>query len=288
MQLPRPNRPCPKSKQRQIISIIWEKEVAVSNQTLEHSLNAFQTRLRNEQAEHARDVFFAGFASPCVSIAWKRVFDIVASVMALVFLSPLIVLTACLIKLTSRGPVVFQQERVGINRRVRDRRQINHGFRYGERRTREKRTLFNFGKPFILYKFRTMRQYAENGHPQWAVKDDPRVTPLGRVLRKSRIDEIPQFINVIRGDMSIVGPRPERVFFMGMAESDIPGFHLRLRTKPGITGLAQIELGYTDDTEGLKKKLAYDLRYIKALSIWGDLKIVLKTFGVVLTGKGAH
>lgn len=257
-------------------------------QTLKQSLNAFQSRLSNEQAEQARDVFFAELVNPYYTITWKRVFDITASILALIVLSPLLFLTAMLVKTTSRGPVFFKQERIGINRRVRDRRRSHRQTTAAQRRSGERRTLLNYGKPFIMYKFRTMREFAENGNPLWASENDPRITPIGKILRKSRIDEIPQFVNVIRGDMSIVGPRPERAFFIGMAEKDVPGFHLRLRTKPGITGLAQVELGYTNNTEGLKKKLRFDIQYIKGLTIWTDLKIVLKTFAVVLTGKGAH
>jgi lipopolysaccharide/colanic/teichoic acid biosynthesis glycosyltransferase len=257
-------------------------------QTLKQSLNAFQTRLHHERAEQARDVFFAGLVNPYYHITWKRVFDVVASILALIFLSPLMALTAGIVKITSRGPVLFQQERVGINRRVRDRRRSHRPIFDEQLRSRERRTVLNYGKPFTLYKFRTMREYAENGNPVWASKNDPRITSIGKILRKSRIDEIPQFVNVIRGDMSIVGPRPERAFFIGMAEKDVPGFQLRLRTKPGITGLAQVELGYTNNTEGLKKKLGFDIQYIKALTFFTDLKIVMKTFVVVLTGKGAH
>lgn len=257
-------------------------------QTLKQSLNAFQTRLHSERAEQARDVFFAGLGSPYYDLTWKRVFDIIGSIFALVLLSPLIVLTAILVKITSRGPVFFKQERVGINRRVRDRRRSHQPLITVQQRASERRTILKYGKPFVLYKFRTMKEFAENGGPMWASDNDPRITALGRILRKSRIDEIPQFVNVIKGDMSIVGPRPERAFFIGMAEKDVPGFQLRLRTKPGITGLAQVELGYTNNTDGLKKKLRFDIQYIKALTIWTDLKIVMKTFVVVLTGKGAH
>lgn len=257
-------------------------------QTLRQSLTAFQARRKIERAEQARDIFLAGLVNPYNHITWKRLFDICASIAALIFLSPLILATALLVKITSPGPVFFKQERVGINRRVRDRRRSLRPFHREQRRLKERRTVLNFGKPFTMYKFRTMKDSAESGGPAWAERDDPRITPVGKILRKSRIDEIPQFVNVIRGDMSIVGPRPERAFFIGKAEKDVPGFNLRLRTKPGITGLAQVELGYTNNTEGLKKKLRFDLQYITTLTIWTDLKIVLKTFAVVLTGKGAH
>jgi lipopolysaccharide/colanic/teichoic acid biosynthesis glycosyltransferase len=149
--------------------------------------------------------------------------------------------------------------------------------------------LVNFGLPFTIYKFRTMVVDAERGTPPlWAKEQDPRITPVGRVLRKTRIDEIPQFINVLHGDMSIVGPRPERAYFIGRIEKDLPEFHLRLRTKPGITGLAQVALGYTNTDDGLRQKLYFDLVYIRNWSPWMDLKILFRTVYVVLTGKGAY
>jgi lipopolysaccharide/colanic/teichoic acid biosynthesis glycosyltransferase len=121
----------------------------------------------------------------------------------------------------------------------------------------------------------------------WARENDPRITPVGRILRRSRIDELPQFINVLRGDMSIVGPRPERAYFIGRIEKELPDFHLRLRTKPGITGLAQVQLGYTNTDEGLRQKLHLDLEYIHTLGFWTDFKILMRTVFVVLTGRGA-
>jgi lipopolysaccharide/colanic/teichoic acid biosynthesis glycosyltransferase len=157
-----------------------------------------------------------------------------------------------------------------------------------DRRRRDRRVLVNFGRPFTIYKFRTMVMDAERGAPpMWARENDPRITPVGRILRRSRIDELPQFLNVLRGDMSIVGPRPERAYFIGRIEKELPDFHLRLRTKPGITGLAQVELGYTNTDEGLRQKLHLDLEYIHTLCFWTDAKILLRTVFVVLTGRGA-
>jgi lipopolysaccharide/colanic/teichoic acid biosynthesis glycosyltransferase len=219
---------------------------------------------------------------------WKRFIDIAFSLAAIILLSPLMVITGALIRLTSPGPVIYKQERIGINRRVGERRRRYGGKTIGERRRRkDRRVLANYGKPFFIYKFRTMYESSEGGKPQWAIKDDPRITPLGKILRKTRIDELPQFFNVLKGDMSLVGPRPERAFFIRKVEHEIPEFQLRLRAKPGITGLAQVRLGYTNNTEGLKKKLRFDLEYISRLSFWSDFKIMLKTIGVVLTGKGA-
>jgi lipopolysaccharide/colanic/teichoic acid biosynthesis glycosyltransferase len=133
-----------------------------------------------------------------------------------------------------------------------------------------------------------MKEDAENGLPVLAVDNDPRITPVGRILRKTRIDEIPQFVNVLRGDMSIVGPRPEREYFYGEMEQAVPGFTLRLRTKPGITGLAQVNQGYANTVTGMRVKLHHDLEYIRNVRPSTDAKILVKTVSVVLTGKGAY
>jgi lipopolysaccharide/colanic/teichoic acid biosynthesis glycosyltransferase len=184
--------------------------------------------------------------------------------------------------------VFYRQERIGINRRRGDRRLRGLSIDEKERRGRDRRVLVNFGRPFTIYKFRTMVMDAERGAPPvWARENDPRITAVGRVLRRCRIDELPQFFNVLRGDMSIVGPRPERAYFIGRIEKQLPDFHLRLRTKPGITGLAQVRLGYTNTDEGLRQKLHLDLEYIHTLGFWTDFKILLRTVFVVLTGKGA-
>ena len=222
------------------------------------------------------------------SLEWKRGLDVALSVVGLIITAPVMVTAALLIKATSPGPVFYRQERIGINRRRSERRRASN-IGDDERRGRDRRVLVNFGRPFTIYKFRTMVVDAEQGTPpMWAKERDPRITPLGRFLRKARIDEVPQFINVLRGDMSIVGPRPERAYFIGRIEKQLPEFHLRLRAKPGITGLAQVELGYTDTDEGLHDKLRHDLDYIGRLSPVTDLKILLRTVFVVLTGRGAH
>jgi lipopolysaccharide/colanic/teichoic acid biosynthesis glycosyltransferase len=220
-------------------------------------------------------------------MGWKRTKDIAISLLGLILFSPLMILTAIVVKVTSPGPVFYRQERVGINRRRGDRRMRGLTID-ADRRGRDRRVLVNFGRPFTIYKFRTMVMDAERGAPpMWARENDPRITAVGRILRRCRIDELPQFINVLRGDMSIVGPRPERAYFIGRIEKDLPDFHLRLRTKPGITGLAQVQLGYTNTDEGLRQKLHLDLEYIHTLGFWTDFKILLRTVFVVVTGKGA-
>jgi lipopolysaccharide/colanic/teichoic acid biosynthesis glycosyltransferase len=235
--------------------------------------------------DHMRDVRIV-YAD--ASARWKRSVDVALSLVGLVITAPLMLGTAILIKATSPGPVLYRQERIGLNRRSRERRR-GATASGDDRRGRDRRVLVNFGRPFTIYKFRTMVVDAERGTPPvWAKERDPRITRLGRFLRKTRIDELPQFINVLNGDMSIVGPRPERAYFIGRIEKELPEFHLRLRAKPGITGLAQVELGYTNTDEGLREKLRHDLEYIGRLSPTMDLKILFRTFFVVLTGRGAH
>ena len=217
----------------------------------------------------------------------KRIFDICVSSIALVLLSPLIVAAAVLVKLDSRGPVFFEQERIGLNRRWGNGRSGNGEARSDLHEGLERRKSINPGRPFRIYKFRTMVQGAEKDVPTLACKKDPRVTRIGRLMRKTRIDEIPQFINVIKGDMSIIGPRPERSFFINQVKSEMPEFTMRLMVKPGITGLAQVEHGYTQTVDEMKGKLFYDLKYIANLSLMQEIKIIFKTFYVVVTGKGA-
>ncbi|UCG52869.1 MAG: sugar transferase [Candidatus Latescibacterota bacterium] len=220
---------------------------------------------------------------------WKRGLDIVLSVSALVLCAPAMILVAALVKLTSPGPVLFKQERIGLNRRLGERRNGGPPRPVADRRNGngDRRAIARHGKPFTMYKFRSMTTEAENGDPQWTIEEDPRVTPLGRVLRKTRFDETPQFFNVLRGDMSFVGPRPERGYFYGKIEKDVPCFPVRLRAKPGITGLAQVNLGYCNTVPGMTKKLQHDLEYIRTVSPATDAKILLRTVSVVLTGKGA-
>ena len=190
----------------------------------------------------------------------KRMFDVVASVAGLIVLSPLLLMMTLLIKLTSKGPIFYTQTRVG-----RD------------------------GGLFDIYKFRTMVQDAEkNTGPVWAARNDNRLTPIGGFLRKAHIDEIPQLINVLRGDMSIIGPRPERPMFVDQFKQEIPYYSERLNVKPGITGLAQVWHRYDESIADVKKKLRYDLLYIKKMCFWADIAIILRTCRVVVTGEGAR
>lgn len=190
----------------------------------------------------------------------KRIVDIIGSTAGLIILSPLLVFTALLIKLTSKGPILYSQIRVGKN-----------------------------GKHFSIYKFRTMKVDAEkHTGPVWAAKNDNRLTAIGGILRKSRIDEIPQFVNVLKGDMSLVGPRPERPIFVEQLKYQICDYEKRLDVKPGITGLAQVWHRYDETVEDVRKKIKYDILYIKKACFWTDIRILLRTFLVVFTGSGAR
>ncbi|PND36373.1 sugar transferase [Paucibacter aquatile] len=205
-------------------------------------------------------IFGDGFNQGVFRTAVKRICDIVFSSLIFVLTLPVMAVTAVLIKLESKGPVLYQQERVGLN-----------------------------GAVFKVIKFRSMRTDAEkDGKPRWATLNDDRVTRVGRFIRKVRIDELPQLINVLRGEMSMVGPRPERQFFVDDLVNKIPYFAVRHSVKPGVTGWAQVRYEYGSTVEDSIEKLQYDLYYVKNNSLFLDLLIMLETVAVVLTGKGAR
>lgn len=208
------------------------------------------------QAEDDKDFNFMMFFRKLVYKAGKKLFDILFSLAGLVLSIPIIAIASILIKLESEGPVIYTQERVGKD-----------------------------GQPFMIYKLRTMKSNAEKDGAQWAKKNDSRVTKVGRFLRKSRIDELPQFINVIRGEMSIVGPRPERPHFIKEFSKELPGFHKRLTVMPGITGWSQINGGYDLSPA---EKLEKDLFYIENQSILLDIVIIIKTIAIIFTFRGAR
>lgn len=230
----------------------------------------------------------AGQLSVMVNRGIKRTVDIIGALVGLILSLPFMIILPILIKLDSRGPVFYTQMRVGVNRRKADRRYCQKAGIGSEKRSRERRRADYMGQPFKLIKFRTMVQDAERkSGPVWATKNDPRVTRLGAFMRKTRLDEIPQFINVLRGEMSLVGPRPERPHFVQDLSTKVEGYTGRLEVKPGITGLAQVENGYDSSIASVAKKVQYDLRYIREWSLWTDVKILLKTVVVVFTGRGA-
>lgn len=188
----------------------------------------------------------------------KRIIDVVVSLAVLVLGLPIWLLLAALIRLTSPGPAIFRQQRVGL-----------------------------LGKVFTMYKFRTMRQDAEaTTGPVWATEDDPRYTSIGSWLRKTRLDEVPQFMNVLKGEMSLVGPRPERPYFVERLSQDIPLYSRRSRVKPGITGWAQVIWRYDASLADVKQKVKYDLFYIANMSLRMDFKILFMTIKTAVLGKG--
>ena len=221
----------------------------------------------------------------------KRINDIVVSAAMLLLLAPVMLLVAIAVRVTSRGPVIFSQTRVGLNLRQkqRDRRQREAEVADDDRRGTgiDRRRDSGYGKPFTLYKFRTMKIDAEKNGAQFATKGDPRVTCIGRFLRQTRLDELPQLWNVLRGEMSLVGPRPERPEFIDKLSAEIPNYINRLGLKPGLTGLAQVINGYDNNIESFKRKVNLDLLYLQNCCLLNDLKIMFRTIRVVLTGSGA-
>jgi lipopolysaccharide/colanic/teichoic acid biosynthesis glycosyltransferase len=210
-----------------------------------------------------------------------RALNVAVASLVLVITLPLWLLVAIAIKLTSRGPVFYTQLRVGLDVRYRpDRR--------GPGRSAVVRRAEDIGgRPFTIVKFRTMRVDAEaHGKAVWATTKDPRLTPIGGFLRSCRLDELPQLLNVIRGEMNLVGPRPERPQLFGQLRAQVPDYQKRQRVPPGITGHAQVNLQYDTSVEDVKRKVAHDLEYIARRTVWEDLRIMLKTIPVMLFRKG--
>jgi sugar transferase (PEP-CTERM system associated) len=205
-------------------------------------------------------IFGDGFNQGAMRTFVKRVFDIVCATLLLIFAAPIMAVTAVLIRLESKGAVLYRQERVGFNNRT-----------------------------FFVTKFRSMRADAEkDGKPRWASANDDRITRVGQVIRRLRIDELPQIFNVLKGDMSLVGPRPERPYFVEQLTQKIPFYAVRHSVKPGVTGWAQVRYAYGATVEDSQEKLQYDLYYVKNHTLFLDLVVLLETVGVVLTGKGAR
>ena len=200
-----------------------------------------------------------GNGQPALADAVRRGRDVALSVVLLLLTLPVVLIVACLIRLESRGPVLYRQERVGLH-----------------------------GRSFSLWQFRSMRPDAEASGACWAAQRDPRVTRVGAFIRAHRIDEPPQLVNVLRGEMSLIGPRPERPVFVEQLVQVIPDFAVRTRVLPGLTGWAQVNYPYGASVEDARVKLGYDLFYIRNRSLALDLRILLRTVGVVLRRSGAR
>ncbi len=205
-------------------------------------------------------VFGTGFDQSFLRAFCKRSFDVVVSILIFIVSIPAMLVTALCIYLEDRGPILYKQERVGLD-----------------------------GHPYMVLKFRSMRNDAEKaGSPQWAKSNDPRTTRIGSIIRKLRIDELPQLLNVLKGEMSFVGPRPERPYFVQQLNEKIPFYNVRHSIKPGITGMAQVRYPYGASVEDAVHKLQYDLYYVKNNSLFLDILILIDTLQVVLLGKGAR
>jgi lipopolysaccharide/colanic/teichoic acid biosynthesis glycosyltransferase len=204
----------------------------------------------------------------------RRNLNVVVAAVALVLCLPVMLAVALLVVLTSRGPVLYTQTRVGVDRRSRfsvdGRRRVDYG-----------------GRLFKIYKFRTMRVDADRAGEVWASPDDPRVTPVGRFLRKYRLDELPQLINVLKGDMNLVGPRPEQPKIFTRLRDKIDRYSERQQVLPGITGLAQVSQNYDTTIDDVRQKVLFDLHYISHRSWRQDLKVMFKTIPVVIFKRGA-
>lgn len=217
-------------------------------------------RITTQELRPSDLIFTGGMGPRQSSVQFQTIYSFLIGLVMLILLSPVMLIVAILVKLTSKGPIFYRQVRVGKD-----------------------------DKPFTVYKFRSMRVDAEaKSGAVWASKNDPRITPIGKWLRKLRFDELPQLINVIRGDMSMVGPRPERPEFTRTLEQQIPFYRQRTCVKPGVTGWAQISYKYGDTIEDTIAKLEYDLYYIKHLSLQLDLYIIFSTIKTVLTARGAQ
>ena len=211
------------------------------------------------------------------SEAVSRAANFVIAAVAMVLLAPVFLLIALAVKLTSPGPVFYSQVRVGVDRR------------YLKKNTYDRRGYDHGGRPFMMFKFRTMQQNAEaDGRAVWAAKSDPRVTAIGGLMRRTRLDELPQLFNVLRGDMNIVGPRPERPTIFANMRRKIPEYSMRQRVKPGITGWAQINHAYDASIDDVRQKVQFDIQYMERQSLAHDLRIMTKTLPVMLFRRGSR
>lgn len=240
-----------------LVSVLWNKDSLADT-----NLNLPQGAMHHTRAPEPSSLFLfgSGILGMMASFvrrtyaAAKRGIDIAGSIMAIILLLPFYFLVAVFIKCVSKGPVIFKQTRLGLN-----------------------------GQPFEIYKFRTMKVDAEKSTgPVWAAKNDNRLIPGGSFLRKTHVDEIPQFFNVLKGEMSIIGPRPERPFFVEKFKNEVLDYEKRLQVKPGITGLAQVWHRYDETTRDVQIKVKYDLLYIKKMCLWADIQIMYRTLRVVL------
>ncbi len=239
----------------QLINKIYPLQVAISFAPSAYDILVGAANV--EDLEETPLVTLTDLSMSDWQICVKRVSDIVVSLLCLVLFSPVYLCLAVLIKLSSPGPVIYKQERIGL-----------------------------YGRPFYIWKFRTMKNNAEQDQPQLASPNDARITPLGHWLRKYRLDELPQFWNVLRGDMSLVGPRPERAYYIKQIMQQAPYYCLLYKIRPGLTSWGPIRVGYTDTIEKMIQRLNYDMAYMENMSLLLDIKILFYTIRVIVDGKG--
>lgn len=245
------------------------------------TVNGAQPQVPSRQTPRAREIvrtlpvtsnLLQDFEPRLRSELVTRVFNVMVATIMLIIASPVMLLAAVAVRMSSKGPIFYMQERVGIDRRWTKSRALN-----------ERRREDLGGAPFTIYKFRSMRVDAEaNGQAVWAKQNDDRVTKVGKILRASRIDELPQLLNVLRGDMNIVGPRPERPSILVRLREQIAEYPVRQRVRPGITGLAQISNPYDQTIDDVRRKVAFDIEYMRRQSLFEDIRIMLKTVPVML------
>ncbi|MCB0804534.1 MAG: sugar transferase [Bacteroidales bacterium] len=238
-----------------IISQLEDSEVVIK---MIPNLQDFLTgAVRTEGIWHAPLVKISPDLMPAWQMSLKRIIDIVISAISMLLLLPVYIAVSIGVKMSSKGPVIYKQERVGLH-----------------------------GKPFNMYKFRSMYNDAERGTPKLSSSSDDRITPFGKFLRKVRLDEIPQFYSVFKGDMSLVGPRPERQFFIDQIVQRAPHYRLLHKVKPGITSWGQVKFGYASNVDEMIQRLKYDILYIENMSLAMDLKIMIYTIMIVVQGRG--
>jgi len=241
----------------------WERaiaEEAIAGRPIFNAKQIYESMTGRVQIEHLSENTFGHLSPDSIYAPAKRYVDAITAAIALVFLAPLLVVIAVLIRLDSKGPAIFYQTRMGFR-----------------------------GKPFTVYKFRSMRDRPENAdkHADMTLNDDNRITRIGRFIRKTRLDELPQLVNILKGEMSWIGPRPEAMRLSEWYEREIAFYRYRHIVRPGITGWAQVKQGHVVDVDDVRDKLEYDLYYIKHFSVWMDALIAMKTMQVILTGHGA-